>query len=184
MWFDIAMSYPFPAAPIVETERVILRADRAQDFDDFAALWADPGITRYIGGKPFSRSESRTRFLRNAGLWPIFGYGYWAIEDKASGAYWGNVGFADFERGIDAIRDIPEAGWVLAPEAHGKGLASEIVAAISAWADAHLPHAETACIIDPGNAASIRVAEKNGYVLEGLTDFAGGQTQVFKRARR
>jgi len=178
------MTYPFNAAPILETERVILRADSAEDFEAFAALWADPGVTRFIGGKPFTRGESWTRFLRNAGLWPVLGYGYWAIEDRASGAYWGNAGFADFERGIDSIRGVPEAGWALTPQAHGQGLASEIVAAIAAWADANLPHTETACIIDPGHAASIRVAEKNGFVAEELADFGGGKTQVFKRERR
>ncbi|RJF86226.1 GNAT family N-acetyltransferase [Sphingomonas cavernae] len=178
------MPYPFPAAPVIETPRVILRADRAEDFDAFAHLWADSGVTQFIGGKPFTRAESWTRFLRNAGLWPVLGYGYWAIEDKATGAYWGNTGFADFGRGIESIRGLPEAGWVLAPEAHGQGLATEIVAAITRWADAMLPHAETACIIDPDNTPSIRVAEKNGYVAEGLVDFAGSQTRVFKRARR
>lgn len=178
------MTYPFAAAPILETQRVILRPDRREDFDAFANLWADPGVTRFIGGQPFTRAESWARFLRNAGLWPLLGHGYWAIEDKMTGTYWGNTGFADFERGIASIRGIPEAGWVLAPEAHGRGLATEIVATITAWADANLPHAETACIIDPDHAASIRVAEKNGYVAEGLADFAGSQTRVFKRPRR
>lgn len=178
------MTHSFSVAPVIETRHLILRADRREDFEDYAAFWADPRVTRFIGGKPFTRSESWTRFLRNAGLWPMLGYGYWAIEDKASGAYWGNVGFADFGRGISAIDGVPEAGWGLVPEAHGRGLATEVVTAITRWADTHLPHAETACIIDPGNDASVRVAEKTGFVLQELTDFAGSVTQVFKRGRQ
>lgn len=177
------MPFPFLAAPSLDSGRTILRPDRREDFDCFVALWAKPEITRYIGGRPFSRPESWTRFLRNAGLWPMLGYGYWAIEDKASGAYWGNAGFADFERGIAAIAGIPEAGWVVAPEAQGRGVASEIVAALTRWADMHLPHDNTCCIIDPANAASIRVAQKNGFRQVDISSYAGSPVCIFKRPR-
>ena len=177
------MNTGFVTAPVIDLGRVILRPDALTDFERFVEIWADPGVIRFIGGRPFTRSESWSRFLRNAGLWPMLGYGYWAVIDKESGAYWGNAGFADFERGIDAIAAIPEAGWALAPEAQGRGLASLIVGALVGWADAHLPHAETCCIIDPDNVASIRVAEKNGFRPGMVADYAGSQVRVFSRPR-
>ncbi len=58
---------------------------------------------------------------------------------------------------------VPELGWVLAAHAHGKGLATEAAAAALHWADEHLSHSRTVCMIAPENTASIRVAEKCGY---------------------
>ena len=37
--------------PVIETERLILRGHRLDDFEGLAAMWADPEVTRYIGGK-------------------------------------------------------------------------------------------------------------------------------------
>ena len=53
-------------APVIETQRTILRAHRLEDFDAYAAMWADPVVTRFIGGKPRTREESWMRFLRHA----------------------------------------------------------------------------------------------------------------------
>jgi RimJ/RimL family protein N-acetyltransferase len=42
--------------PVIETPRTILRAHRLDDFDAYAAMWADPVVTRFIaGGKPRTR---------------------------------------------------------------------------------------------------------------------------------
>jgi RimJ/RimL family protein N-acetyltransferase len=74
------------------------------------------------------------------------------------------VGFADFKRGMTpSIDGLPEMGWIFAPEAQGRGYASEAVAAGLRWADAALAAPEIVAIIDPGNAPSIRVAEKAGF---------------------
>ena len=44
-------------APVIETERVILRPHRIEDFEAYQAMWADPGVTRFIGGRARSREE-------------------------------------------------------------------------------------------------------------------------------
>ena len=71
--------------PVIETERLVLRAHRLDDFDAYAVMWADPVVTRFIGGKPRTREESWIRFLRHPGMWSMLGFGFWAIEEKASG---------------------------------------------------------------------------------------------------
>jgi RimJ/RimL family protein N-acetyltransferase len=150
--------------PVLETERTILRAHRLDDFDAYVAMWADPAVTRFIGGKPRTREESWMRFLRHAGLWSLLGYGFWAIEEKASGRFVGEAGFHDLKRDIEpSIEGVPEAGWALAPEAHGRGLASEVVQRALAWGDVTFSPARTVCIIDPENTASLNVAAKCGY---------------------
>ena len=151
-------------APVIETQRTILRAHRLEDFDAYATMWADPAVTRFIGGKPRTREESWMRFLRHAGLWSLLGYGFWAIEEKATGRFVGEAGFHDLKRDIEpSIEGVPEAGWALAPEAHGRGLASEVVQRALAWGDVTFSPARTVCIIDPENTASLNVAAKCGY---------------------
>ncbi|MER9104584.1 GNAT family N-acetyltransferase [Mesorhizobium sp. M7A.F.Ca.US.010.02.1.1] len=152
------------SAPVIETKRTILRAHRLDDFDAYAAMWTDPVVTRFIGGKPRTREESWMRFLRHAGLWSLLGYGFWAIEEKATGRFIGEAGFHDLKRDMEpSIEGIPEAGWALVPAVHGAGFATEVVARVLAWGEAIFGREKTVCIIDPENGASLRVAAKCGY---------------------
>ncbi len=152
------------AAPRLETGRLILRETRADDFEPFAALWGDERVTRHIGGTPSTPGESWNRMLRLPGLWALLGYGYWTLEDRSDGRFCGQVGFADFKRDLTVdISAAPEAGWVLSPHVHGRGYATEAMTAALAWLDAQVDAPRSCCLIDPDNAASIRVAEKLGY---------------------
>lgn len=168
--------------PVLETERLILRAHRADDFADCLALWSDPHVTRFIGGRPSTQEEVWSRLLRYVGHWSLLGFGYWAIEDKATGRFIGETGFADFKRQIEPSLDgMPEAGWALSPSAHGKGYATEAVREILQWSDAHFGPIHTACIIAPENEASIRVAEKCGYREFQRTAYKDSPTIMYVR---
>lgn len=159
-----AVRAPIPAAPPLETARLRLRPHRADDLDALHAIWSDPEVYRHLGGRPATRQDAWMRLLRYGGLWPLLGYGYWAIEEKAGGALVGDIGYADFRRDIaPALDGMPELGWVLGPAFHGRGYASEALAAITAWGDAHLGRRRDVCIVAPDNAGSIRVAEKGGF---------------------
>ena len=82
---------------------------------------------------------------------------------------------------IDPPIDGPEAGWVLAPWAQGRGFASEaLTAAIKWFEDARGPR-DLACMIDPPNTASIRVAEKHGFVETRRSLYHGDEVIVFSR---
>lgn len=179
------MSLPHAFAPGLETERLILRGHRLEDFPDSRALWADPLVVRYISGKPSTEEESWARLLRNAGHWLLLGFGYWLVEEKASGRFVGEVGFANFHREIQpSFGDRPEAGWALMPWAHGKGFAIEAVRAAHAWGDAHFGGRTTVCMIAPEHPASIKVALKCGYRERTRTSYRGSPTLVFERAAR
>jgi len=170
------------AAPAIDTERLTLRGHRLEDFADYAAMWGDPEVTRYIGGRPFSEEEVWVRLLRQVGHWALLGFGYWVIRDRASGHFLGEVGFADLRRDLQPpLGDAPEAGWVLVPWAHGRGLASEAVRAALEWSEVQLGARRTVCIIDPENAASLRVAAKHGYRETHRTTYKGTPTVVFVR---
>ena len=168
--------------PTLETERLKLRGHHLDDFAHCAAMWADPNVTRYIGGRPLTEEEAWTKFLRYAGHWSLLGFGYWVAEEKSTGNFAGELGFADYKRDLEQSHNrIPEIGWVLASHAHGKGYATEAVRAIVAWGDAHFQSPRTACIITPENLGSIRVAEKCGYRELQIANYKGKPTLMFFR---
>ena len=168
--------------PVIETARLRLRGFRADDLAAQAATLGDAAVMRHVGGTPLSREEAWRKLLAAPGLWALLGYGYWAVERKADGLFLGQAGFADFKRDITpSLEGIPEMGWIFAAHAHGQGYASEAVAAGLAWADANLAAPELCCIIDPDNAASIRVAEKAGFRETERTLYKGDPTVIFRR---
>ncbi|MEQ8403690.1 MAG: GNAT family N-acetyltransferase [Oceanicaulis sp.] len=170
--------------PVLETERLILRGFTAADFDAFAAIWADMNVVRHITGAPSPARDSWARLLRLAGSWPLLGYGYWAVEEAATGRLAGLAGFADFMRELDAgVAGLPEAGWVFGSNFHGKGYATEAMGAALAWLDGRPEGARSFCLIHPDNAASVNVAEKLGYGGRFETPFGGQTTLVFLRPR-
>lgn len=168
----------------LHTARLILSPPVLTDFEGSASVWGDPEVVRFITGTPSTRSESWARFLRHAGGWALLGYGYWMVREAATGRFAGEVGFGDFRRDMTpSFGDTPEAGWVLAPWAHGQGYASEAVAAAHAWGDTHFKAGRTVCMIDPDNAASLRVAAKAGYAEYGRTDFRGSAVVLLERPK-
>ena len=151
--------------PVIETERLILRGYRREDFPFYAAMRADVAVMRHIAdGAPKSEEETWSSFLRSAGLWQMLGFGTWAIEEKASGKLIGGLGFEDRKRDRGpAFKDIPEMGWLFASAAWGKGYATESVRAALVWGGSHFGAIRVIALTAPENLASIRVAQKCGF---------------------
>jgi RimJ/RimL family protein N-acetyltransferase len=127
-------------------------------------MWSDPAVTRYTIGDPAPAQRTWMRILAYRGHWTLFGFGYWAVEEKVTGRYIGEVGFAEFKRDIQpSIDGMPELGWALITQAHGKGYATEALRVAVAWGDSHFGSARTVCIIHQENRPSFRVADKLGY---------------------
>lgn len=169
-------------APLLETRRLRLRGHRLDDYAALSAIWGDPQVVRFIGGVPSTPHDAWLRLLRYAGLWKLLGYGFWAIEEKAGGRMLGDIGYMDVKRGITPTLDgMPEVGWALAADAHGQGYASEALAAVLAWGDAHFGAHRAACIIDPANTPSIRLATRAGFRVAHETTYLGDVVQVFFR---
>jgi RimJ/RimL family protein N-acetyltransferase len=168
--------------PILETERLILRVQTLEDFPAFAAMWADPVVTRFIGGAPLSEEDAWAKFLRIAGHWALMGYGFWGIFEKEGGRRIGEAGILNVKRDIvPSFHDVPEIGWGLLPEVHGKGYATEAVMAILRWAENHFGKVRMVCIIDPANGPSLRVAERCGFKAFANTTYKGDPTVVLER---
>lgn len=168
---------------VIETERLILRRHRLDDAAALASLWADPQMVRHIG-PPASEEESWSRLLRYAGHWDLFGYGLFAVEDRASGRLVGGVGVGHFKRtGVPEPAESAEAAWAFSGAVHGRGYGREACGAMLEWVDARVPVARTHCIIAPENTASLRLAEALGYVHQGTTEYRGDAVVLMVRPR-
>jgi RimJ/RimL family protein N-acetyltransferase len=176
--------------PELVTERLVIRSYRASDHPACAAMWSDPELVRHIGGRGFSPEEVWTRILRHVGHWAVLGFGYWVIEERATGRFAGEVGVADVRREIEpAWGDVLEAGWALAPWAQGRGLATEAVTAMLAWVDRERAKGAAGvaagrrlvCMIEATNVASRRVAEKVGFRERGMGRYQGEALVIYER---
>jgi len=153
-------SDPFETpAPRLVTPRLTLRGARASDLDDLMAITSDPEVRRYIPHLQQSRRDVWHRLLRQAGQWVLQGFGGWMVVETSSGQIVGQIGFHDHqEPPLPLLDGLPEAGWLIASAAQGKGFAREAVAAALRWADQSLRGEGVFCKIDAQNTASLRLA--------------------------
>lgn len=142
--------------PRIETQRLVLRLPRIEDFERYAQLQAHEEATRYIGGR-MERHAAWRRFLQMPGAWAVQGYAMFSVIEKDSGLWQGQMGpwQPDGWPGT-------EIGYALHPDAWGKGYAIEAAVAAVDWAFANLGWSEIIHCIDPANAASQKVAQRLG----------------------
>lgn len=165
------------------TERLVLRPPCDFDFDDYAAMSADPETFRFSERGPMSGDEAWTRLLRHAGHWALMGYGLFIVEEKRSGRFVGEAGFGDFRRDLgDWFDALPEASWTIVPSAQGRGYATEAAGAALAWIEQRLGARRTVCLIHGGNGASLRVAAKLGYAAFAQTVYRGYPALLHERS--
>jgi RimJ/RimL family protein N-acetyltransferase len=141
----------------LETERLVLRMFRESDTDAYAEMVADPEVMRFLGGKPMSRQEAWRNMAMVIGHWRLRGYGFWAVEEKASGEMVGRVGCWRPE-GWPGL----EVGWTLRRRFWGRGYATEAARASVEYAFDVLSQTRVISLIAPENVNSIRVAERLG----------------------
>ena len=147
----------------IETGRLRLRPYGLGDLAARSAMTADEEAMRFVNG-PQGPQENWFRLLRYAGHWALLGYGLFAVEERASGRFVGELGLADFRRGLgDDFDAAPEAAWILARWGWGRGFGTEAMAAAIAWHEQAFGRSRTVCIIAPDNTPSLRLAEKLGY---------------------
>ena len=143
---------------------------------------SDAAVAEHIGGKPASREDAWNKLLRNIGHWDALGYGIFTVREKDGHRFVGEVGLAHFVRGLGYNFDaFPEAAWVLAPQGHGKGYATEALISAHDWLLRTQRSSRTVCIIHPDNTRSLRVAAKLGYISFGKAQYRGASPIMFER---
>jgi RimJ/RimL family protein N-acetyltransferase len=158
----------------VETERLMLRLPRSDDLDAYAELNADPEVVRYIGGATKNRAETAEAIELGLRHWDEHGVGPFSVIRKEDGRVLGHVGFliwdtdtwqnAMYQRLGPSIET--EIGWTLARAHWGQGYATEAAGAVRDLALGELGLRRVVSLIQRGNTASVRVAEKIGETLD------------------
>ncbi len=145
--------------PVLETERLTLRAPSIADFEAEAEFYATER-SKGVGG-PLPRDHVWRGFASLIGHWIIRGYGYWGVEEKATGAYCGHVGLWYPEGWPE-----PEIGWTLMGNAEGRGIAREAAIAARRFAFDTLGWTTAISLIAHDNLRSQVLAERLGAVRE------------------
>ncbi|MEU3840529.1 GNAT family N-acetyltransferase [Streptomyces sp. NPDC028635] len=154
--------------PELTTDRLLLRHWRASDLAPWAALNADPEVRAYFPGvlTPERSDASVARFQADLDR---RGWGWWALEVRATGAF---IGFA----GLDPVEeDMPftgvEAGWRLARPAWGHGYATEAARAVLDFGFTRLGLQEILAVTAAGNVRSQAVMRRLGMTHDPADDF-------------
>ncbi|MBB93032.1 MAG: GNAT family N-acetyltransferase [Rhodobacteraceae bacterium] len=154
------MSVTLSDTPVLETDRLILRAPQAGDMEPGMAFLMDDRA-RFMGG-PQSRFQAWRTMGHLTGHWVMRGYGLFIYCDKASGTPLGAVGPFFPEGWVE-----PEFGWSAWTSAtEGKGLVAEAAAAARRWAYDTQGWTTAVSYIDRDNARSIALAKRLGAVLD------------------
>lgn len=149
-------------APRLNTPRLTLRQWVSDDIRPFAEMCADAEVMRWIGsGRTLSMEESRSAVERIASFWDRNGFGLFAVEVKASGAFAGFCGLS-IPTFLPEILPAVEIGWRLARGVWGQGYATEAAGACLRFGFSEAGLDEIISIHQIGNDASERIMKKLG----------------------
>lgn len=149
-------------APILKTERLILRPMLASDIDALYLIFTDIRVMAAFDHDPFTREQMERWLQRNLDHQEQFGYGLFSVLLKATGELIGDCGLEKIE--VEG-RKIAELGYDFRSDFWNKGYASEAAVAVRDYAFNVLQLPQLISLIRVGNLASKRVAEKIGMTL-------------------
>lgn len=163
----------------LETDRLVLRPLGGDDFDDYAAMLADPdvsgGLAETVGTSPADAWRSLAMFI---GHREIRGFSHWALVEKETGRFVGRAG-PWRPHGFPGLG----VGWCLAREHWGKGYATEAGRAALRYCFEQLAADEVISLILPSNTRSISVAERIGHHYLRDVQYRGRTTHIYGQQR-
>lgn len=144
---------------ILETERCYVRESCEEDVEAFYEIYKAPELIRYTEGL-FEHAISERAYIREyiEKVYAYFEFGVWTVILKKSGEIIGRAGIS-----IREGFEVPELGYVFGVPWQGKGLAKEVCEGILKYAKEELEITSLQVLIQEGNEASIKLAEKLGF---------------------
>lgn len=150
------------SAPILETDRLKVREFADQDLDAYAAMLGDAETMRHYP-RPYTREEAWGFIQRNRARYLVHGFGLWALEDRATGAFLGDCGLAvSLVEGLAEVEMI----WHVVRERWRRGIATEAATAIRDHGFGTLGLRRLVALVRPENEPSRGVARKLGMTVE------------------
>lgn len=145
--------------PTLTTSRLTLRPMVLGDWGPYSRLMLSDRA-RYMGG-PFTEQVAWGMFCADHAQWDFFGCGALMVEDRQTGACLGQVGINS-----GPLYPEQEIGWLVFPEAEGRGYAFEAASALRDWARREKGLSTLVSYVDPRKERSRRPAERLGAVLD------------------
>ncbi len=170
------MNYLIPET--AETERLILRTFKEDDWLDLHQLYSDPKCTQYTIQRTLTEGESWRTMATMIGHWQLRGYGPYALEDKATGKVMGPVGLwypNDWPE--------PEIKWAISHAYWGHGYASEAARAVKKIAADFMPETSLISLIFSENEPSIKLALAIGAKFEKELEFRGQIAHIYRHSK-
>jgi RimJ/RimL family protein N-acetyltransferase len=147
------------------TARLVATRRGPADYDDLRRLHQDrlAMATLSADGQPLPAEQTRAGLNDSLEHWERHGFGVWTFRDLADGAF---VGYCGLRREVFEGRDEVELLYALLPAYWGRGLASEMAAAVLAIGFERLGLDDVIAYTLTTNRASQRVMEKAGFSYE------------------
>lgn len=158
-----------PTMDELTTERLLLRGWHDADLAPWAEMNADPQVREHLGDV-LTRAQSDASVARFRREYDERGFGWWAVEELASGRFIGFAGLDVVDAGLPVAG--VEIGWRLARAAWGRGYATEAARAVLAFAFENLGLAEVVAITTTGNLRSQAVMRRLGMIHDPAVDVA------------
>lgn len=149
---------------VIETGRLVLRPPRAEEAAEVLEMLHDPDVRRWNPVPAVVDLESAAEWSRRLADWSAGDHATFSIIDAATGGYLGVVSLHT----IDPVQADAEIGYRVTPRARGRGVATEAVAAATAWAFENVPLVRIELAHAVANPPSCAVALRAGYPLEGV----------------
>jgi ribosomal-protein-alanine N-acetyltransferase len=157
-------------ASALETERLVLRTMVADDLDDLLGIFGDPVVMAAFRQAPLDREQVRRWLERNLDHQRKHGYGLFAVCLKADDRLIGNCGLELMDVSGEQVAEL---GYDFRRDYWNRGYATEAACAVRDFAFGTLCLPRLVSLIQPGNPASERVAQKAGLKRTGRIEREG-----------
>lgn len=145
--------------PTLETERLVLRCPRIEDFEAYSAFRASDRAV-FVGG-PHKRFQSFDKLGEIIGHWHLRGFGRWMVADRETGEPLGVVGLMHPDDWPE-----PEIAWSVFEAGEGRGIAYEAALASRSYAYDVLGWDRVISCVSADNTRSLALAKRMGAVYD------------------
>jgi len=153
-----------------ETERLVLRDWRGDDWAEFFRHTNTPAVMRWLGGELDAAGMAAQR-ERVEGSARRNGFCFWVVERQADGALLGFCGLKRADAPGSTVSGAVEIGWRLREDAWGQGYAREAATAALDLAFDRFGAEEVVALTVEGNAASWGLMHRLGMRLREELDY-------------
>jgi len=162
------------------TDRLALRAMCEADAEFILELLNEPSFVQYIGDRGVRSLADAQAYIRNGprASYASFGFGLWLVSEAPGGTPIGMCGLLKRE----TLEDV-DLGFAFRPAHWGRGFALEAARAVLAHGQAAFGLRRVVAVVQPDNAASLRVLGRLGFEFERMIEWPGTATPLMLLGR-